>query len=620
MYLSPDGDLVADADLPSNAIRLTLAEAEAMTQAAAPQVLPAQSAITQQATTPPPTARAPPSPLFPSSPCLGSPVASQPPPSPEAAQATLAPASPPPQSQPPPERPRSRAFPRRRSSAASSAAAPTSPAGGPPPPSLETERAMLKHLAYSILASTGHALSLVEMAGALRAKTGAPWGASWAPRHGHLLVFLRTLAAQSPEQGFSQLQLIGTKFVNLQGLPGPKVDVPVPAPVSHQASMPVQASAPVPAPAPAPTPAAPAPAPKTATALPPHAVYACNGPISNGHAGGLDLLGLGVPPPPPSVAAGGGGDADDEFAASSKAIAEAWDDEEDEDINADATGSPAAAEGGSTLHRGGGEGTTRRRRHSMEPVRTGGLLEDRRVKGSTAALANDSRSEIGGAGRSSGGGAVDEASSGHFGLRGLGSQGGYIEGTGGPSRGPISTGARGSLDVESFAKRVVAQGITDEGICPELTWGLFNGALRPMLVHGFRIVKHGRAGKPKQRLMWLSDDLTELLWRTDRVLDRVLGDGQRGIPMIHVVGVTAGAQTQLLASRVATGRIDLANSSRLFSLLTTERTLDMQAASPAQAAVLVRAFRFLVTQLQHVAKVNVRKRILGEDHPDADQW
>ncbi len=257
----------------------------------------------------------------------------------------------------------------------------------------------------------------------------------------------------------------------------------------------------------------------------------------------------------------------------------------------------------------------------MEPVRSGRLLDDRKGPGSTAALADDSRSEVGGGSRTSGSAAAASGQSGgRFGLSGLGSQGGYIEGGGGPSRGPMGGGSRGSLDVEAFARRVVAQGITDEGICPDLTWGLFNGALRPMLVHGFRIVKHGRAGKPKHRLMWLSDDLTELLWRTDRVLDRVLGDGQRGIPMIHVVGVTAGAQTQLLAARVAQGRIDIADSACLFSLLTPDRTLDMQAASPAQAAVLVRAFRFLVTQLQHVAKVNVRKRILGADHPDADEW
>jgi hypothetical protein len=115
-----------------------------------------------------------------------------------------------------------------------------------------------------------------------------------------------------------------------------------------------------------------------------------------------------------------------------------------------------------------------------------------------------------------------------------------------------------------------------------------------MLVHGFQIVKHGRSGKPKARLMWLSDDLTELLWRTDRVLDRLVGDGQRGIPMIHVVGVTAGTQTQLLAARVALGRIALGASPCFFSLLTPSRTLDMQAAAPATTS-MGWSFRFGAT-------------------------
>ena len=97
----------------------------------------------------------------------------------------------------------------------------------PPPPEVDViamEGAMLQGLVFAILSATGHAMSILDMAGALRRKTSLPWATHWAPRHGHLLVFLSGLAVAPPPPGFSPLTVLGSKYVNLAGLPGPSLD------------------------------------------------------------------------------------------------------------------------------------------------------------------------------------------------------------------------------------------------------------------------------------------------------------------------------------------------------------------------------------------------------------
>jgi hypothetical protein len=116
------------------------------------------------------------------------------------------------------------------------------------------------------------------------------------------------------------------------------------------------------------------------------------------------------------------------------------------------------------------------------------------------------------------------------------------------------------------------------------------------LVNGFTLVKHGRSGPPKKRHFWMTNSLTRLYWDTSRVVD-VLKTGDRHINMADVVSLIDGVGTDLLRKKVARGEIHSGNEGRFFSLVTTRRTFDLEAASLAQRKVLVRAFNFLINHL-----------------------
>lgn len=129
-----------------------------------------------------------------------------------------------------------------------------------------------------------------------------------------------------------------------------------------------------------------------------------------------------------------------------------------------------------------------------------------------------------------------------------------------------------------------------------LTWADFDVLFRPLLVNGFTLIKHGRSGPPKKRHFWMTNSLTRLYWDTSRVMD-VLTTGDRHISMTEVVSLIDGIGTDLLRKKAARGEIHAGNEGRFFSLVTTRRTFDLEAASVAQRRVLVRAFNFLVNHL-----------------------
>jgi hypothetical protein len=130
-----------------------------------------------------------------------------------------------------------------------------------------------------------------------------------------------------------------------------------------------------------------------------------------------------------------------------------------------------------------------------------------------------------------------------------------------------------------------------------VTWADFNVLFRPMLNRGFTLVKHGRSGYPKRRHFWFNVSLTKLFWDTSRFLD-VLANGDRHIDLRHVIALYDGIQTDLLRRKLAIGEIALDQKNTFFSLVTTTRSYDFQASTPAQQKLLVRALNFLLKQLK----------------------
>ena len=83
-----------------------------------------------------------------------------------------------------------------------------------------------------------------------------------------------------------------------------------------------------------------------------------------------------------------------------------------------------------------------------------------------------------------------------------------------------------------------------------------------------------------------------LRWDSARLSD-LLASGERSVDIASIVSVTPGIATDLLRRKLGRGEIFGGHADRFYSLVTPARTIDLEAASTAQARVLVRAFSFL---------------------------
>jgi hypothetical protein len=117
----------------------------------------------------------------------------------------------------------------------------------------------------------------------------------------------------------------------------------------------------------------------------------------------------------------------------------------------------------------------------------------------------------------------------------------------------------------------------------DLTWSDFDILFRPMLVHGFSLIKHGRSGLPKRRRFWMTNRLNRLYWDTSKFID-VLRTGERHIDMTDVMSLIDGVGTSVLQRATALGGVSRYNENRFFSLVTTTRTFDLEAMSVAQVS------------------------------------
>eukprot|EP00698_Gefionella_okellyi_P000734 TRINITY_DN10667_c0_g1_i1.p1 TRINITY_DN10667_c0_g1~~TRINITY_DN10667_c0_g1_i1.p1 ORF type:complete len:415 (-),score=90.24 TRINITY_DN10667_c0_g1_i1:108-1352(-) len=92
------------------------------------------------------------------------------------------------------------------------------------------------------------------------------------------------------------------------------------------------------------------------------------------------------------------------------------------------------------------------------------------------------------------------------------------------------------------------------------------------LVNGAVMRKHGRKGRPHSRFMYLSHDLMHLSWSRTRRLPLEGQPADRRIRIADVRDVLDGQQTEVFRR---TGRRSM--SDRCFSIVTTQRTVDLEA-------------------------------------------
>lgn len=106
------------------------------------------------------------------------------------------------------------------------------------------------------------------------------------------------------------------------------------------------------------------------------------------------------------------------------------------------------------------------------------------------------------------------------------------------------------------------------------------------IMAGFSVTKYGREGRPHQRKMWVNSSLTHLAWVSNQY------DGShRGLDLAQVTDIRAGKFTATI-SRSTKNRKKVQNL--CFSLITPERTLDLQACSIIQRDTLIAALKKVV--------------------------
>lgn len=107
------------------------------------------------------------------------------------------------------------------------------------------------------------------------------------------------------------------------------------------------------------------------------------------------------------------------------------------------------------------------------------------------------------------------------------------------------------------------------------------------LLAGFTVTKFGREGRPHQRKFWVNSSLTHLAW------DSKAKDGrlQRGLDFSTVSDIKVGEKTK----NISRATNDYERIQLCFSLITNERTVDLQACSILQRNALVEALRKVLT-------------------------
>lgn len=142
---------------------------------------------------------------------------------------------------------------------------------------------------------------------------------------------------------------------------------------------------------------------------------------------------------------------------------------------------------------------------------------------------------------------------------------------------PASTSA---LTVAAFAASAVTAGEDVVVLSPGEA-----DQVRQMLDEGALFVKHGRAGRPHKRFVWVPPPYNAVYWGVTRK-----ANARESLMVREIERVVAGQTTAVFKRRSG----DDNREDYSFSLVAGERTLDLEADTPARRDVFVRAFRVLL--------------------------
>ncbi|KAH9257840.1 hypothetical protein BASA81_003859 [Batrachochytrium salamandrivorans] len=115
------------------------------------------------------------------------------------------------------------------------------------------------------------------------------------------------------------------------------------------------------------------------------------------------------------------------------------------------------------------------------------------------------------------------------------------------------------------------------------------------LLSGIEIIKHPRKGYPRRRFFWISPDFEWLMTGRERILEPSKDemDQIKGVRIADIHDISRGITTEVLER---TGKNK--KQSRYFSIITNERTLDLEAESKERADFLMSRISLLVLDTQ----------------------
>lgn len=130
----------------------------------------------------------------------------------------------------------------------------------------------------------------------------------------------------------------------------------------------------------------------------------------------------------------------------------------------------------------------------------------------------------------------------------------------------------------------------------DLTWQEFQTTFKPLLLQGFVVLKHCRNGWPKRRALFATADFRAITWRTDKVGHKLMKGSDRRLEVCNMMAVVTGTDTPVMREALSRGTLRATRRECCFSIVMRHRSVDLEAGSPAQAKVLVRALKFLIAQ------------------------
>jgi curved DNA-binding protein CbpA len=115
------------------------------------------------------------------------------------------------------------------------------------------------------------------------------------------------------------------------------------------------------------------------------------------------------------------------------------------------------------------------------------------------------------------------------------------------------------------------------------------------LLSGIELTKHPRKGYPRKRFFWITPDFEWFMTGRERILEPTAAEREemKGVRISDIHEITRGITTEVFEK---TGKPR--KQSRYFSIITTERTLDLECESKERCDFLVSRISLLVLDTQ----------------------